>query len=103
MLGVMPANPIQAQGQSVDAEAVKGPRVFISYSRKDLDFVKRLSSDLNAAGCLCDFDVADTDPSNVDAGISAEDEWWKRLQEMITRAHVITFIVSPHSLRSKVL
>jgi TIR domain len=77
-------------------------RVFLSYSRKDLDFVTRLSSDLNARGCVCDFDVADSDSTNVATGISAEDAWWARLQDMITLAQVIVFIVSPDSTRSKV-
>lgn len=94
--------PPHNHGPTVLPDAKVNPRVFISYSRKDLEFVKRLSADLNATGCLCDFDVADTDPNNVGVGIAAEDEWWKRLQEMISRAQVVVFVVSPHSARSKV-
>jgi len=78
------------------------PRVFVSYSRKDLAFVERLSKDLNQRECVCDYDVVDTDPNNVMVGISAEDDWWKRLQTMITRAHVVVFVLSPDSLRSRV-
>ena len=78
------------------------PRVFLSYSRKDLGFVERLANDLNSSGCLCDYDVVDTDPDNVLLGISPEDDWWRRLQDMLTRAHVVVFVLSPQSLRSKV-
>lgn len=77
-------------------------RVFVSYSRKDLGFVERLANDLNLRGCLCDYDMADTDPDNILLGISPEDDWWRRLQEMLTRAHVVVFVLSPRSLRSKV-
>lgn len=55
-----------------------------------------------AAGFLADFDQASHDPHNVSAGISAEDEWWKRLQEMIAAADVMVFLVSPDSAESKV-
>ena len=78
------------------------PRVFVSYSRKDLGFVERLANDLYSRGCLCDYDVVDTDPDNVLLGISPEDDWWRRLQDMLTRAHVVVFVLSPQSLRSKV-
>ena len=77
-------------------------RVFVSYSRRDLGFVERLAKDLNLRGCLCDYDIVDTDPDNVLLGISPEDDWWCRLQDMLTRAHVVVFVVSPQSLRSKV-
>lgn len=77
-------------------------RVFLSYSRKDLDFVVWLSSALQRHGCLTDFDRSTEDPGNVTAGISAEDAWWTRLEEMITSAEVIVFVVSPDSVKSKV-
>ena len=78
------------------------PRVFVSYSRKDLAFVERLSRDLNQRECLCDYDVVETDPNNVVVGISAEDDWWQRLQIMITRAQVVVFVLSRDSLSSRV-
>jgi hypothetical protein len=43
-----------------------------------------------------------TDPSNIESGISAQDEWWQRLQQMIDAADVIVFVVSPDSAASKV-
>lgn len=84
------------------SEADTAPRVFLSYSRGDLEFVRRLSLDLQNQGVFVDFDVADVDPSNVAAGISAEDEWWKRLEEMITRAQIVVFVVSRRSITSRV-
>ncbi|HAX42922.1 MAG TPA: hypothetical protein DCY80_10250, partial [Solibacterales bacterium] len=77
-------------------------RVFLSYSRRDKDLVARIAEGLMAAGFLPDFDQAAHDPDNVSAGISAEDEWWKRLQEMIAAADVMVFLVSPDSATSAV-
>ncbi len=89
-----------------DADAAAGEdartRVFLSYSRKDSGLVGRIAEALMAAGFLADFDQASHDPHNVSAGISAEDEWWKRLQEMIAAADVMVFLVSPDSAESKV-
>ena len=76
--------------------------MFLSYSRKDSGLVGRIAEALMAAGFLADFDQASHDPHNVSAGISAEDEWWKRLQEMIAAADVTVFLVSPDSAESKV-
>src|SRR5688500_3401616 len=84
------------------ADQSGAPRVFVSYSRKDHAFVEGLARDLNQRGCLCDYDVIDTDSDNVALGISAEDDWWKRLQDMITRAQVVVFVLSSHSARSTV-
>ena len=77
-------------------------RVFLSYSRKDGEVMGRIAEGLQEAGFLADFDKASHDPHNVTAGISAEDEWWKRLQEMIAAADVMVFLVSPDSATSAV-
>jgi hypothetical protein len=76
-------------------------RVFLSYAREDLDFLLWLSSALEGKGCLADFDLSVQDPDNVTAGISAEDAWRPRVEEMITSAEVIVFVVSPDSIKSK--
>lgn len=83
-------------------EAAQSPRVFLSYSRRDATFIARLSEALSARGYLADFDNSTHDPGNVEAGISAEDEWWTRLQQMITLADVFVFVVSPDSAGSRV-
>lgn len=77
-------------------------RAFISYSRKDKLFVQRLSTELSASGFTPDFDQSQIDPQNISTGISAEDEWWKRLEEMMAVADAIVFVVSPSSAASKV-
>ncbi len=77
-------------------------RLFISYSRKDGDFVRQLADALTARGYHCNFDQAAYDPDNITTGIAAEDEWWQRIQEMITAADVMVFVVSPFSATSKV-
>ena len=77
-------------------------RVFISYSRRDQKFVERLAASLDERGFVPDWDQTTTDPDNVSVGISAEDEWWARLQQLIAAADVMVFVVSPDSASSKV-
>jgi hypothetical protein len=84
-----------------DAEG-SWPRVFLSYSRKDRAFAEWLASSLTARGFVADWDQASTDPDNISTGISAEDEWWDRLQQMITAADVVVFVISPDAAASKV-
>ncbi len=77
-------------------------RIFISYSRVDKAFAVRLADALVVRGYAPDFDQATYDPDNIESGISAEDEWWQRLQQMITSADVMVFVVSPDSAASMV-
>src|SRR5688572_24998721 len=77
-------------------------RVFLSYSRKDTGFVQWLSSELGQRGCQVDYDLSVEDLDNVHLGISAEDAWWARLEEMITTSQVVVFVVSPDSARSHI-
>ena len=77
-------------------------RVFLSYSRKDGDFTRRLAEALANRNFAPDFDQSARDPANVDTGIAAEDEWWQRLKDMIAAANVMVFIVSPDSAASGV-
>ncbi len=82
------------------AEPVK-TRVFISYSRTDSTFTDRLANALSERGYVPDYDLSASDPANVDLGISAQDEWWQRLQLMIAAADMMVFVVSPGSVASK--
>lgn len=77
-------------------------RVFVSYSRSDQEFVTRLVDSLETVGYLADWDQSRSDPVNVTTGIAAEDEWWTRLQEMISIADVVVFVISPVSAASPV-
>ena len=64
--------------------------------------MRRLAAALHDRGYAPDFDQSDYDPDNISGGISAEDEWWQRLEQMIVAADVMVFIVSPDSAASKV-
>lgn len=90
------------QGAGLQVEEEARTRVFLSYSRKDSGLVGQIAEALMAAGFLADFDQASHDQHNVSAGISAEDEWWQRLQEMIAAADTMVFLVSPDSAASQV-
>ncbi|MEM9180301.1 MAG: TIR domain-containing protein [Pseudomonadota bacterium] len=77
-------------------------RVFLSYSRRDTALMLRIAESLRARGFEPDFDQSSHDPDNVSGGISAEDEWWLRLQEMIATCDVMVFLASPASAKSDV-
>jgi len=67
-------------------------KVFISYSRKDTAFADRLEIALKVRG----FEVA------IDRHeISALEEWWKRIETLITQADTVVFLLSPDSVASK--
>jgi hypothetical protein len=87
---------------SADAAQPVKTRVFLSYSRNDGIFVRRIAETLAARGYEPDFDQSSFDPANIATGISAEDDWWRRLQDMIAAADVTVFVVSPDSAASEV-
>src|SRR6202011_1893661 len=68
-------------------------RVFISYSRKDLTFVERLEAALKARAI---------EPLIDKSEIAAFDDWWKRIETVITRADTFVFVISPDSVASDV-
>ena len=81
-------------GNPPDAQRAQPPaktRVFLSYSRKDDAFTRRLAAALEARGYAPDFDQSARDPAN--AGIAPEDEWWPRLKHMIAADEAMVFIV----------
>lgn len=67
--------------------------VFVSYSRQNLVFVDRLQAALIARGVKVAVDRSDIEKGEV---------WWKRLQQLITEADTIVFVLSPDSVNSKV-
>jgi WD40 repeat protein len=93
---------MQSSFEDGDIASGRTLRVFVSYSRRDTAFVVRLAAALTQDDFLADYDQAPFDPSNIETGIAAEDEWWQRLQQMITAADVMVFVVSPSSAASKV-
>jgi hypothetical protein len=78
----------------VDAVAPKTnqsrAKVFISYSRKDMIFADRLDAALKARGFEPLIDRTD---------IYAFEEWWKRVEVLITRADTVVFVLSPDAVK----
>src|SRR5262249_26344140 len=68
-------------------------RVFISYSRKDGEFASWLREGLEHRGIGGFGDIEDTLPG---------EEWWRRLQGLISQADTVIFVLSPNSVASKV-
>jgi formylglycine-generating enzyme required for sulfatase activity len=69
------------------------PRVFISYSRDDLEFADQLQIALKVAGFDAGIDLE---------SISAAEAWERRLSNLIRGADTIVFVLSPSSAMSKV-
>src|ERR1700730_2701300 len=65
-------------------------KVFISYSRKDMEFADRLDAALRARGFEPLIDRTD---------IYAFEEWWKRVEVLISRADTVVFVLSPDAVR----
>jgi WD40 repeat protein len=68
-------------------------RVFLSYSRKDSDFANWLRFRLQEREIDVFQDVEDT---------LAGEDWWRRLQELISQADTIIFVLSPNSVASTI-
>jgi TIR domain len=67
-------------------------RVFISYSRDDLDFADQLAAALDSSGFECFIDRE---------GISGGEAWKRRLGNLISEADTVVFVLSPDSARSE--
>ena len=66
--------------------------IFISYSRDDLAFADQLDAALGLTGFSTSIDRH---------GISAGEDWQKRLGNLIRDADTIVFVLSPSSAKSK--
>src|SRR5271167_1848826 len=67
--------------------------VFVSYSRKDSEFVAKLAAALKTAGRDVWVDVE---------GIRASEDWKERIFREIDGANTFLFVVSPESLQSEI-
>jgi hypothetical protein len=74
-------------------ESARKAKVFISYSRKDIDFADRLDAALRARGF---------DPLIDRTEIYAFEEWWERIKALIGRADTVVFVISPDAVGSEV-
>ncbi|MFN4023207.1 MAG: toll/interleukin-1 receptor domain-containing protein [Hyphomonas sp.] len=78
-------------------------KIFLSYSRANTEAMNRIADAMLEQGeFIPDFDKAAHDPDRVSAGISADEPWWQRLEEMIAGAETMVFLVSPASAASQV-
>lgn len=68
-------------------------RVFISYSRDDLDFADQLDAALDLYAFDCTIDRQ---------GISGGEDWRKRLGDLIRNADTVIFVLSPSSAKSEI-
>ena len=68
-------------------------RIFISYSRKDMVFADRLEAALKARRFETLIDRAE---------IYAFEDWWKRIEALISRADTVVFVLSPDAVASEV-
>ena len=68
-------------------------RVFISYSRKDLDFADQLEAALKTCGFDCVMDLQ---------AISGGEDWKARLGDLIRGADTVVFVLSPDSAASPI-
>jgi WD40 repeat protein len=94
---------LKADKQAADAPPPEETKVFLSYSRKDAATLQRIADALiTHPEFQPDFDKAEHDPDKVGAGISADEPWWQRLEQMIAGAEAMVFLVSSHSAASKV-
>ena len=69
------------------------PRVFISYSRKDMEFAERLEAALKARNIDTLIDRRE---------IYAFEDWWKRIETLIIQADTIVMVLSPDAISSNV-
>jgi hypothetical protein len=85
---------VVALGFDVDALAgAEKVRAFLSYSRKDIVFVKRLETALDSYGLETLVDLSD---------IEAFEDWWIRTETLIRKADAFIFVISPDSIQSAV-
>lgn len=69
-----------------------GPRVFLSYSRKDAADAAAFRADLADAGCTVHLDVE---------AIAIGEKWRERILKLITVSEYLVFLMSPASLASE--
>ena len=67
-------------------------QIFISYSRKDLTFVKKLANDLRQVGFEVWYDLS---------GLEAGKNWGREIQAALHNSQVLIVVISPNSLESR--
>lgn len=67
-------------------------KIFISYSRKDIDFVRKLAGDLETAGYDVWWDITD---------LRGGDEWVTRIASALEASDSVLVVLSPNSIQSE--
>ena len=67
-------------------------QIFVSYSRKDLDFVQRMAKDLQAHGLEVWYDLS---------GLEVGTRWGKEIQNAIQQSQYLLVVLSPNSIESE--
>ncbi|MBD2459647.1 TIR domain-containing protein [Oscillatoria sp. FACHB-1407] len=83
----------QDLGSSFNGQDASPNEVFISYSRRDREFVIKLDNALRQTGRASWIDWSDIQPA---------EDWWKAIERGIESASNFVFIISPDSITSKV-
>src|ERR1700720_3609562 len=91
MLGRVRNAPMADAEHAQDVE--QKARIFISYSRKDMAFADQLEAALKARGF---------EPLIDRTEIYAFEDWWKRIEALISRADTVVFVLSPDAVASDV-
>ena len=78
-----------AQAREVETKT----KVFISYSRKDMEFADRLEAALKARGF---------EPLIDREEIYAFEDWWQRIESLISSGDTVVFVLSPDAIKSEV-
>jgi hypothetical protein len=86
-------NASMVAGTERTGDAEPKARIFISYSRKDMAFADRVEAALRARGF---------EPLIDRTEIYAFEDWWKRIEALISRADTIVFVLSPDAVASDV-
>lgn len=81
---------LQTGHEMVDQETK--PQVFISYSRKDINFARRLAADLEEAGFAVWWDISD---------LKGGDDWVRFIPAAIQASQHFVVLLSPDSLQSE--
>ena len=89
--GVGEFRMVAGAGQDRDVDGK--PRIFISYSRRDMAFADRLEATLKARGFVPLIDREE---------IYAFEDWWKRIEALIGQADTVVFVLSPDAVSSRV-
>jgi hypothetical protein len=67
-------------------------KIFISYSRKDTDFVRKLAGDLETAGYDVWWDISD---------LKGGDDWVRTIPDAIASSQYVIVVLTPNSIESE--